>query len=149
MTQVLATRRLGALPLILGIPVVVGVPFFFVGGFLSYFMNDMPGGRDHLSFSAFMAVGGVVAAACIAPALRFRGWRSTPAIVCAIGSSAAVTGVFLAGFFATSAKDVGSDPSTFYGAWTVGQVYAWAALCGSVALVGLVAAFIAARRANV
>lgn len=135
-----------ALAAVAAISVTVGLPFFATAFMFSYFMNDLPGQSDHLSFSRIMALGAVVAAIVISLTLRANGWQSSHAIACAVGGSAAVTGFFLAIFFGSSTQDIADAGG--YDSWTSGQVAAWAAVCGTVGVVGLAVAVIASRRAN-
>lgn len=146
MTTVTTRTSRPVTALALAVTLGFGVPAFGVGSFFSYFMNDLPGGDDHIRFTQVMLIGALLAAATTTIALRmWEHWVWWRCAAFASGASIALNGAVLAFVFATSATDFGDGADTVYGAWTAGQVYAFAAACGTVGMVGLVVAIISAR----
>jgi hypothetical protein len=133
-------RRFVAL-LVVAITVAVGVPFFLVGFFSSYFMNGVPSGDDHLRYATTMAAGAAVSAAFIALALwQWAGSSRSRAAWCGVGGAFGLNAAFLTTHFLATASSLGSDPEHFYEVWTVQQVRLLALGCAAVAAVGLAVA---------
>lgn len=133
MSETTTKERRHVRAIVLGISMVVGFFAFLYAGLTTYFMNDIPAGADNLRFTSLVASGSLLAAVIASITIRYRQpWGWARSAMCGFGGAFAVNGFGLGLYFATSASDLGGDPTYYYNVWTVGQVYAFAAACAVV-----------------
>lgn len=119
---------------------VVGIPSYIWAGLTSYFMNDLPGGDDHLRFAKTMLTGAMLAGVLSTVWIqRTRRWTALRAAACGLGGAIAINGALLCWMFAFGAEDIGAEAPDMYDGWTAGQAYGLAAVCGLLALIGAAA----------
>jgi hypothetical protein len=122
----------------------IGLLLYVFGFMTSYFLNDMPSTRDHVTFMASGLATAVVSTIFV---VALTG-KPFPAHLWAfVGSiSVAVNATFLGVFFAGLASDFGSDPTYVYDAMSTGQVRALGYVCLVLAVMAIGAAITIATR---